>query len=143
MLIASGNLSFLNWLTMVPILACFDDGLCAACCRAALVARADRARAAAIPSRAQGATVAVLAVAVVLLSIPVVLNLLSGKQTMNTSFTRLPLVNTYGAFGSVGRERDELVFEGTTDEDDHAPRRPGARTSSSASRAIPRAARAG
>ena len=34
---------------------------------------------------------------------------------MNTAFTRLPLVNTYGAFGSVGRERDQLVFEGTTD----------------------------
>jgi hypothetical protein len=32
---------------------------------------------------------------------------------MNTSFTRLPLVNTYGAFGTVGRERNELVFEGT------------------------------
>src|SRR5205085_617806 len=26
-LILSGNLSFLNWLTLVPILACFDDGL--------------------------------------------------------------------------------------------------------------------
>jgi hypothetical protein len=26
-LIVSGNLSFLNWLTIVPILACFDDGL--------------------------------------------------------------------------------------------------------------------
>ncbi len=24
-LIASGNLSFLNWLTIVPVLACFDD----------------------------------------------------------------------------------------------------------------------
>ena len=34
---------------------------------------------------------------------------------MNTSFTRVPLVNTYGAFGSVGRERDQLVFEGTMD----------------------------
>jgi len=28
----------------------------------------------------------------------------------------LPLVNTYGAFGSVGRERNQLVFEGTEDE---------------------------
>ena len=56
-----------------------------------------------------------LAIAVLVLSIAPVLNLLSGKQMMNTSFTRLPLVNTYGAFGSVGRERNELVFEGTTD----------------------------
>ena len=35
---------------------------------------------------------------------------------MNTSFNRLDLVNTYGAFGSVGRERREVVFEGTRDE---------------------------
>ena len=34
---------------------------------------------------------------------------------MNTSFDRLDLVNTYGAFGSVGRERDEIVLEGTDD----------------------------
>jgi hypothetical protein len=35
---------------------------------------------------------------------------------MNTSFDRLHLVNTYGAFGSVGRHRDEIVLEGTSDE---------------------------
>ena len=34
---------------------------------------------------------------------------------MNTSFDRLHLVNTYGAFGSVGRERLELVFAGSDD----------------------------
>jgi hypothetical protein len=115
-LIASGNLSFLNWLTLIPILACFDDGLWRRLLPRAVVARAERARAAAIPSRPQAAAIVVVGAAVALLSIPVVINLLSGTQMMNTSFTRLPLVNTYGAFGTVGRERDQLVFEGTTDE---------------------------
>jgi len=32
---------------------------------------------------------------------------------MNTSFDPLDLVNTYGAFGSVGKERYNVVFEGT------------------------------
>ena len=32
---------------------------------------------------------------------------------MNTSFDPLDLVNTYGAFGTVGRERLNVVFEGT------------------------------
>jgi hypothetical protein len=32
---------------------------------------------------------------------------------MNTSFDPLGLVNTYGAFGSVGRERHEVILEGT------------------------------
>jgi hypothetical protein len=34
---------------------------------------------------------------------------------MNTSFDPLDLVNTYGAFGTVGQERLNVVFEGTTD----------------------------
>jgi hypothetical protein len=115
-LIASGNLSFLNWLTLVPILACFDDGFWRRCLPRPLVARADRARAAAIPSRGAGAAVAVVTGVVAILSVAPVANLLSGRQLMNTSFTRLPLVNTYGAFGSVGRERHELIIEGTTDD---------------------------
>ncbi len=35
---------------------------------------------------------------------------------MNISFNRLELVNTYGAFGSVGKVRGELIIEGTDDE---------------------------
>lgn len=34
---------------------------------------------------------------------------------MNASFNTLHLVNTYGAFGSVTRLRNEVVLEGTTD----------------------------
>jgi hypothetical protein len=49
------------------------------------------------------------------LSLGPVQNLLSPHQAMNTSFDPLELVNTYGAFGSVGRARDEIVFEGTDD----------------------------
>ena len=79
-LIASGNLSFLNWLTLVPILACFDDGLWRRLLPRALVARAERAQGAALPSRAQGATTAVLALVVAVLSIGPVLNLLSGSR---------------------------------------------------------------
>jgi Lipase maturation factor len=115
-LILSGNLSFLNWLTLVPILACFDDGLWSRVLPRALVARARAARAVAAPSRAQGTVVAVASLLVVALSVPPVLNLISGTQVMNTSFTSLPLVNTYGAFGSVGRERAQLVIEGTRDD---------------------------
>ena len=42
--------------------------------------------------------------------------MLSPGQIMNTSFDPLELVNTYGAFGTVGKERLNVVFEGTTDE---------------------------
>jgi hypothetical protein len=58
-------------------------------------------------------TAQVLAVIVALLSLRPVINMVSPGQIMNTSFDPLDLVNTYGAFGSVGRERLNVVFEGT------------------------------
>jgi uncharacterized membrane protein YphA (DoxX/SURF4 family) len=116
-LIASGNLSFLNWLTIVPIVACFDDAALGRVLPRRLVAAADAAAARAMPSRGQTiAAWAVLAL-IAVLSVNPVANLLARRQVMNGSFDRLDLVNTYGAFGTVGRERDELVFEGTDAED--------------------------
>src|SRR5581483_4956971 len=114
-LIVSGNLSFLNWLTIVPIVACFDDGLLARVLPARLVARAERAAREAVPSPAQRVTTWALVALVAMLSVRPVQNLLSHHQAMNTSFDSLELVNTYGAFGTVGRLRPEIVFEGTRD----------------------------
>ena len=114
-LIASGNLSFLNWLTIVPIIACFDDSLLARVLPRRLVAAGERAAASAHATRLQRLATAAIVAAVALLSIDPVRNLLSSRQFMNTSFNRLALVNTYGAFGSVGRTRPEIVFEGTAD----------------------------
>jgi hypothetical protein len=54
---------------------------------------------------------------ITLLSIRPAINMLSPGQIMNTSFDPLNLVNTYGAFGSVGQERLNVVFEGTMDQD--------------------------
>jgi hypothetical protein len=113
-LIVSGNLSFLNWLTIVPCLACFDDTFWARVLPRFLVARASAAARAAHYSTAQTIAAVALAMLVAALSIEPVRNLISPGQVMNTSFNRLNLVNTYGAFGSVGRDRLEIVFEGTT-----------------------------
>jgi hypothetical protein len=112
-LILSGNLSFLNYLTIVPILACFDDTLLVRILPRRLGAAAGEAAATARPSRVQAGIVLALAALVAFLSIDPVMNLASGRQAMNRSFDSLDLVNTYGAFGSVGRRRYEIVFEGT------------------------------
>lgn len=47
------------------------------------------------------------------LSIPTIQNLMSSNQIMNTSFEPFRIVNTYGAFGTVTKERTEVVLEGT------------------------------
>jgi len=56
-----------------------------------------------------------LALLVAFLSVKPVRNLLSKGQIMNTSFDAYHLVNSYGAFGSITRERYEIVIEGTED----------------------------
>jgi hypothetical protein len=114
MLIASGNLSFLNWLTIVPALACFDDDVLARFLPRGL-RRAWRARLAALrpPSLGQARGAGAWAVVVAILSVAPVANLASCDQRMNASFDPLDLVNTYGAFGSVDRARYEVILEGS------------------------------
>jgi hypothetical protein len=112
-LILSGNLSFLNYLTIIPALACFDDGFWAKLFPRVLVNYSKAAIHAAQPSRVMGNIAWGLTAVVGLLSIQPTINIFSPQQIMNTSFDPLDLVNTYGAFGSVGRERLNVVFEGT------------------------------
>ena len=112
-LIISGNLSFLNYLTIIPFFACFDDTFLRHFLPGAIVRRAERAAQESQPSRINNAIAVILSILVGWLSVPTVFNLASGRQLMNYSYDPLDLVNTYGAFGTVGRERDEIIFEGT------------------------------
>jgi hypothetical protein len=106
-LIISGNLSWLNWLTIVLAIATLPDRWLAwlPVRRPVLTA----------PTAPRRALVYALAIVVGLLSVSPTLNMLSPAQVMNTSFDPLHLVNTYGAFGSITKERREIVIEGTSD----------------------------
>ena len=127
-LICSGNLSFLNWLTVVPALALLDDRFFAAVFGGRTGKPTERGdgedggagegagkgSARAAGRRAGGGAVVHGAAALLVgyLSAQVCQNLLSSRQAMNTSFDRLALVNTYGAFGSVTKQRIEVQLEG-------------------------------
>jgi hypothetical protein len=118
-LILSGNLAFLNWLTIVPAIACFDDQLL----RKLLPRRLRGPEPGPDPPPRTGTRWAnyAFAAVVVWLSLPVVANLLGRDQSMNRSYSRVHLVNTYGAFGSVGTQRLELIIEGTDAVDPEDP----------------------
>jgi hypothetical protein len=107
LLLASGNLSWLNCVTLVLCISCFDDRFLQA-----LIGKWE------IPAAGAGYPWVYWALAGVVgvLSVQPVLNLVSRGQIMNTSFDPFRIVNTYGAFGSVTRERQELVIEGTADD---------------------------
>ncbi|MFE5483866.1 lipase maturation factor family protein [Streptomyces sp. NPDC056527] len=102
-LVLSGNFAWLNWLTIVLALSAVDGSL--------LVGEHPQ------PSPPVWYVVVVVAVTALVLfrSYRPVRNLLSRRQAMNRSYDPFHLVNTYGAFGTVGRIRDEIVIEGTSD----------------------------
>jgi hypothetical protein len=106
-LIVSGNLSWLNWLTLAVAISAIDDSWLSWI----PIHRPE------LRPETTGRRVAVYALGVVVaaLSLGPVLNMLSPAQVMNTSFEPLHIVNTYGAFGSITRERREIVVEGTDD----------------------------
>jgi hypothetical protein len=116
LLILSGNLSFLNWLTLAVAVACFDDGVFRRLVPERLLRRLDAAVAGAAETKARGIASYALLLVVALLSLKPVANMVSPGQVMNTSFDPFDLVNTYGAFGTVSRERYEIVLEGTSDD---------------------------
>jgi len=106
-LVASGNFSWLNWVTILLALSAVDGRL------AAEVLPLPTPPPLAAPPVWYEVLVAAVFVFVVVLSYWPARNLLSGRQLMNYSFNPLHLVNTYGAFGSVNRSRQEVVIEGT------------------------------
>jgi hypothetical protein len=104
----SGNLSWLNFLTMVLAIPAIDGR-----CLAAILPSGETVAAA--PSLVLKYVVVGLAIVVAWMSIDPIRNLLSPNQVMNTSFNPLHLVGTYGAFGSITKQRFEIVVEGTSD----------------------------
>ncbi|MCA1827014.1 MAG: lipase maturation factor family protein [Myxococcales bacterium] len=97
-LVLSGNFSWLNVTTIVLTASAFC---------------ADPKPGIAVPW--QDAVVLAVTAVVIALSWRPARNLFSRRQLMNASFDPLRLVNTYGAFGSISRERNEVVVEGTRD----------------------------
>jgi hypothetical protein len=107
-LIVSGNYSWLNWLTVVLALTALSDASLAHLFGPPKIALAS-------PPLGYDVVVWILVAVTLVLSIRPVLNLISRRQAMNLNYNSLHLVNTYGAFGSVTRERHEIILEGTED----------------------------
>ena len=108
LLMLSGNLSFLNLLTIVLAVPMLDGRLLARILPMRVPELTPPWRGTRYAMWALGAMVAIL-------SIAPALNLIQPGQLMNYSYNPLHLVNTYGAFGSITRVRHEVVVEGTYD----------------------------
>ncbi|ORV97487.1 lipase maturation factor family protein [Mycobacterium kyorinense] len=106
-LVASGNFAWLNWLTI--LLGCSVIDASSASAVLAIPQQPTMTE----PPTWFAVLVIAFAVVSVFLSYWPVRNMLSRRQRMNMSFNPFHLINTYGAFGSIGRVRREVVIEGT------------------------------
>ena len=109
LLVISGNYAWLNWLTIVLGCTALSDTALQHVLPLQVPQLAERSL------FHEGMQVA-LALLTLVLSIKPTQNFFSPNQLMNYSYNTLHLVNVYGAFGSVTRERYELILEGTHSE---------------------------
>ncbi|EHK89119.1 lipase maturation factor family protein [Saccharomonospora azurea] len=102
-LMISGNFSWLNALTITLAVSAVSG-------TAVGVSAPDDLTA---PPLWYGTLIIAVTAGIAVLSYWPVRNLLGRGQVMNYSFNQFHLVNTYGAFGSVTRDRYEVIVEGT------------------------------
>jgi hypothetical protein len=108
LIMASGNLSWLNLLTIVLAIPTLDDRFLK---RLSLLPEQPLQT-----SLALNVFVVAVAILVAVLSISPIRNMLSPDQVMNQDFNRWHIVGTYGAFGSITKTRYEVIVEGTHDD---------------------------
>jgi hypothetical protein len=124
-LIIGGNFAFLNWLTLLPALACLDDRFLRRFLPKRLTAQATQAETVTKRSLPMEITSYVLAVPIGGLTILVIANLCSPNQRMIESYEPFDLVSSYGVFGAVTQNigwptRHVVIYEGTSGTDPHA-----------------------
>jgi hypothetical protein len=106
-LVLSGNFAWLNWVTIILAFCAIDHTSFAR-----VLPVPDPLALPRTPLWFAGLVIA-FAVVTVCLSYWPVRNMISSRQRMNAAFNPYHLMNTYGAFGSIGRVRLEVVIEGT------------------------------
>jgi hypothetical protein len=110
-LVLSGNFAWLNWITIILAVSAIDQSAFAS------VLPVPDPPALPGPPPWFAGLVIVFAIMTVFLSYWPVRNLISSHQRMNAAFNPYHLINTYGAFGSIGRVRMEVVIEGTDEQE--------------------------
>ncbi|MGU3646800.1 lipase maturation factor family protein [Microbacterium sp. C23T] len=113
-LVVTGNFAWLNWMTIV--LAFSAIGLPGIGSEQGRAASSAPGMFDAIPVYWLVITCAIGVLYLVISWWPLQ-NLFARRQLMNASFNRWQLANAYGAFGTVTKERIEIVVEGTMDDD--------------------------
>tara|TARA_A100001015_G_scaffold213652_1_gene239676 strand:+ start:3715 stop:5265 length:1551 start_codon:yes stop_codon:yes gene_type:complete len=111
-LIISGNLSFLNWLTLVTCIPSFDDRVWRPLFPQWMLSKIPEVSMVSTTHFLTQLPYWILGISIGFLSINPIKNFFSQNQAMNRSYDPFHLVNSYGAFGHVGMKRFECVIKG-------------------------------
>ena len=112
-IIITGNYAWINYLTLVMIIPCFDDRSLKWVFPKWFHERLEQLRTFRRPHLIRKVLVYALLCLVIFLSYKPVMNLIGPQQAMNRSYDKFHLVNSYGVFGSITRKRHEIIFFGT------------------------------
>ena len=112
----SGNYAWINHLTLLMIIPCFDDRFFKKTVPFLKKFKKIKPTHTNKQSLMQKSVIFVLFCFIVYLSYHPVKNLISTKQAMNRSYDQFHIVNSYGVFGSITKKRYEIIIEGTNSE---------------------------
>ena len=115
----SGNLAWLNHLTIIPAICAFDDQSLAWLFSAREIQNARLAQKVVKRKKYQKLCEAVLFCLIAKLSIPVTINLIGSNKIMESSFAQFRLVNNYLTFSYLLRHRTELIFKVMDEQDNY------------------------
>ena len=113
--IVGGNYAWINYITLVMIIPCFDDRFLKKFTPNFIkenfiyIAKYRNVK------WYQSVVVLCLTSLIVFLSYKPVMNLIGPRQVMNTSYDQFHIVNSYGVFGSITKKRFEIIIKGTKD----------------------------
>lgn len=108
----TGNYAWINHLAIVMIIPCFDDRSLKFLFPKNFQ---KKIRATGKFNLSQKILTFLLLALVLFKSYKPLINLIGPRQVMNTSYDQFHLVNSYGVFGSIGKERYEVIVEGSND----------------------------
>ena len=114
-LILSGNYGWINYLTLVMIIPCFDDSFLQKLTPKNISKKIKSKTSLDMRKHPYFPIQVIVSIILLYLSIKPLKNLIGPNQVMNASYDRFALVNTYGLFGGITRSRYEIIMKGTTD----------------------------
>ena len=111
----SGNYAWINYLTIIMIIPCFNDDFLKKLTPQFILQKISNQKEKSPLGLKRKVILTALTTFLLIFSYKPLKNLIGPQQIMNTSYDQFYFVNSYGLFGGVTKKRYEIVLKGTLD----------------------------